>query len=119
MGKKKKKALREAAAREHDAHAPLRALAATGAMRALAPIAKRPTSRRCWRWGWARSRSARCYGARAGAQRARMVAKSPAGDRAEDRPEGRVDRARPNAAGKAPTLRKGHGTDDSDLNAFP
>ena len=39
MGKKKK-ALRAAAEREHDAHGPARALAAMGAMRALAPIAK-------------------------------------------------------------------------------
>ena len=30
-----------------------------------------------------------------------------------------VDRARPNAKGKAPKLGKGHGTGDTALNAFP
>ncbi len=120
MGKKKKKALREAAAREHEAHAPLRALAATGAMRALAPIAKATDEPPLLALGLGTLAIGavlrRPALARSGA---RMVASHLLATGLKTVLKAGVDRARPNVAGERPTLRKGHGTDDTNLNAFP
>ncbi|MDR6788226.1 membrane-associated phospholipid phosphatase [Sphingomonas sp. BE138] len=120
MGKKKKKALREAAAREHDATEPLRALAATGAMRALAPIAKATDEPPLLALGLGTLAIGavlrRPALARSGA---RMVASHLLATGLKTVLKAGVDRARPNATGKAPKLGKGHGTGDTALNAFP
>jgi membrane-associated phospholipid phosphatase len=121
MGKKKKQALREAAAREHDAHAPLRALAAAGAMRALGPIAKATDEPPLLALGLGTLAIGavlrRPALARSGA---RMVASHLLATGLKTVLKAGVDRARPNvAAVTGPKLGKGHGTDDTDLNAFP
>ncbi len=120
MGKKKKKALRAAAAREQDATAPLRALAAAGAMRALAPIAKATDEPPLLALGLGTlaigAALRRPALARSGA---RMVASHLLATGLKTVLKAGVDRARPNVAGTDAVPRKGHGTDDTDLNAFP
>ncbi|PZQ61829.1 MAG: PA-phosphatase [Sphingomonas taxi] len=120
MGKKKKKALREAAAREHDAHGPLRALAATGAMRALAPVAKLTDEPPLLALGLGTLAIGavlrRPTLARSGA---RMVTSHLLATGLKTVLKASVDRARPNVAGSTPHLAPGHGTDDTNLNAFP
>jgi membrane-associated phospholipid phosphatase len=119
MGKKKK-ALRAAAEREHDAHGPARALAAMGAMRALAPIAKATDEPPLLALGLGTLAIGavlrRPTLARSGA---RMVTSHLLATGLKTVLKAGVDRARPNVAGAGPRLEKGHGTDDTDLNAFP
>jgi membrane-associated phospholipid phosphatase len=119
MGKKKK-AVRVAAEREHDLHGPARALATMGAMRALAPIAKATDEPPLLALGLGTLAIGavlrRPALARSGA---RMVSSHLLATGLKTVLKAGVDRARPNAAGDNPTLRKGHGTANSDLNAFP
>ncbi|MEH3103116.1 MAG: phosphatase PAP2 family protein [Sphingomonas phyllosphaerae] len=120
MGKKKKKALRAAAQREHDATAPLRAMAAAGAMRALAPIAKATDEPPLLALGLGTLAIGavlrRPALARSGA---RMVASHLLATGLKTMLKAGVDRARPNVAGTDAVPRRGHGTDDTDFNAFP
>lgn len=120
MGKKKKQALREAAEREHDAHAPMRALAAAGAMRALAPVAKLTDEPPLLALGLGTLAIGavlrRPALARSGA---RMVTSHLLATGLKTMLKASVDRARPVVAGKSAKIGKGHGTGNSDLNAFP
>lgn len=120
MGKKKKKALRAAAEREHDTTAPLRAVAAAGAMRALAPIAEATDEPPLLALGLGTLAIGavlrRPALARSGA---RMVASHLLATGLKTVLKAGVDRARPNVPGTDAVPRKGHGTDDTDLNAFP
>ncbi len=120
MGKKKKKALRAAAEHEHDAHGPMRALAAMGAMRALAPVAKATDEPPLLALGLGTLAIGavlrRPALARSGA---RMVTSHLLATALKTVMKASVDRARPNVAGASPTLEKGHGTGDTNLNAFP
>lgn len=119
MGKKKK-ALRKAAEREHDALAPLRALAGGAALKAMAPLARGTDEPPLLALGLGTLALGavlrRPAMARSGA---RMVASHLLATGLKTVLKAGVDRARPNTVSGTPRLEKGHGTDDSDLNAFP
>ncbi|KTT72454.1 phosphatase PAP2 family protein [Sphingomonas endophytica] len=120
MGKKKKQAIRAAAEREHEAHAPLRALATAGVVRALTPVSKLTDEPPLLALGLGTLAVGavlrRPALARSGA---RMVTSHLLATGLKTVLKAGVDRTRPNAAGASPQLEKGHGTDDSDRNAFP
>lgn len=119
MGKKKK-AVSEAAAREHELHAPARELAGTRTMQALGPVAKLTDEPPLLALGLGTLALGavlrRPALARSGA---RMVASHLLATGLKTILKASVDRARPNAAGGRAHLDKGHGADDSNLNAFP
>ncbi|MBB3695082.1 phosphatase PAP2 family protein [Sphingomonas sp. BK580] len=116
----KKKAVERAAAREHDALAPVRALAGSTAVRALTPLAKATDEPPLLALGLGTLALGavlrRPVLARSGA---RMVTSHLLATGLKTVMKASVDRVRPNAAGDHPTVAKGHGTDDTTRNAFP
>jgi len=116
----KKKAVKKAARREHDALAPVRALAGSGAVRALTPLAKATDEPPLLALGLGTLAIGavlrRPALARSGA---RMVASHLLATGLKTVLKASVDRARPNVAGTDAVPRKGHGTDDTNFNAFP
>ncbi|MGK6322332.1 phosphatase PAP2 family protein [Sphingomonas sp. DT-51] len=116
----KTKAVKQAAAREHDALAPVRALSGTAAVRALTPLAKATDEPPLLALGVATlalgAMLRRPALARSGA---RMVTSHVLATGLKTVMKASVDRVRPNVAGDRPTLGKGHGTADTDRNAFP
>ncbi|TCP33791.1 phosphatase PAP2 family protein [Sphingomonas sp. BK235] len=116
----KKKAVKKAAAREHEALAPLHQLAGSTAVRALTPLAKATDEPPLLALGVGTLALGvllrRPAMTRSGA---RMVASHLVATGLKTLSKASVDRVRPNAAGDRPALGKGHGTDDTDRNAFP
>lgn len=116
----KKKVVKKAAKREHDALAPVRALAGSSAVRALTPLAKATDEPPLLALGLGTLALGavlrRPAMARSGA---RMVTSHLLATGLKTVLKASVDRVRPNAAGDHPMVEKGHGTDDTTRNAFP
>jgi len=116
----KKKAVKKAAKREHDALAPVRALGGSGAVRALTPLAKATDEPPLLALGLGTLALGavlrRPAMARSGA---RMVTSHLLATGLKTVMKASVDRVRPNEAGDQPRVEKGHGTADTTRNAFP
>lgn len=120
MSKKKKKAAKQVARKEHAVLAPLIGLSQTRAVQALSPVAKATDEPPLLALGLA-TLAAGVMLRRPALTRggARMVTSHLVATGLKTVLKASVDRVRPNVAGGDPHIGKGHGADDTDRNAFP
>lgn len=118
--KAKKKAVKHVAHREHAVLAPIIGLSGHPVVKALSPVAKATDEPPLLMLGLATLAAGavmrRPALARGGA---RIVASHLVATGLKTVLKSSVDRVRPNVAGDAPHIGKGHGTHDTDRNAFP